>query len=99
MLPALALSLLFMWPPVTTTCRGEATEGITYEIAYVYAECPGWALDEPPACGRFAARVMTGDVTRWETAIGTPDPPVGAGYWYEVRARNAAGLWSDEPCL
>lgn len=98
MTPAI-LALLLMWSPVTETCMGQSTEGVRYEVAYVYFECPWRDLDEGPPCGRFEVRQDVGFSTRWETVIGSPDPPVGAGWWFEVRSRNASGLWSDGPCL
>lgn len=96
---SLLASLLLMWPPVVETCTGEPAAGVQYEIAYVYALCTNWQGDwEAVGCSRFEARVDVGYATRWETAIGSPDPPVGAGWWFEVRSRNASGLWSSDPC-
>lgn len=98
MLPAI-LAILFLWSPVVETCRGEATQGVTYRVSYVYAACTNLSGDwEAVGCSRFVAQVDTGYETRWETEIGQDDPPVGAGYWYEVTAVNALGHRSSEDC-
>lgn len=94
------LSFLLMWPPVVETCTGLPTAGVQYEVAYVYAECTNWQGDwDQVGCSRFEARVDVGYATRWETEIGHPDPPVGAGWWFEVRSRSALGVWNDGECL
>jgi hypothetical protein len=100
MLPAALLATMtILCSPVVETCLGEPTDGIRYEFSYRYWECARWGEDwDAPACPRFEARVET-EATMWETVIGSPDPPVGGGYFYRVRSRNALGLWSDDACL
>ncbi len=96
MLPLLA-SMTLLWSPAVETCQGVPTQGIRYEVSYAYWECPAWAQDWPPACGRFTATVET-EATVWETVIGSPDPPVGGGYFYRVESINSLGKRSDDPC-
>jgi len=94
----LILALVLSWLPVTLDCRGGPESGVVYEVSYLWRECPGYMLDEPPPCGTFTVRRMQ-EEARFETAIGNADPQVGAGYWYEIRARDGAGNWSGGPCL
>lgn len=92
MITALA-ALTLLWPAVTIDCAGGPESGVVYEVAYLYRECDQG--DDPPPCRTFAVRFETRD-TSWSTEMGSDPPPVGAGYFFEVRDRDGAGHWSDE---
>lgn len=94
---AALLSLTLLWSPVTIDCLGGPESGVVYEVSYMYRVCETVGLDEPPPCATFFVRFET-DETRWETTAGEPDPPPGAGYWYQVSDHDGAGNWSDDPC-
>lgn len=68
-----------------------------YEVNFMWRQCRNVAT-ATPVCSEFRVQLMQAE-TSWETIIGSPDPPVGAGYWYLIRARDGAGNWSDDACV
>jgi hypothetical protein len=87
------LALTIAWLPVVEDCLGLPEGEVVYEVSYLWRECRDvWT--ETPTCDVFAVKVLT-ESTEWTTVIGNEPPQVGAGYWYQVRARDGAGNWSD----
>jgi len=84
---ALLAALTITWPAVTLDCLGGQESGVVYEIKYLWREGDARFF----VCSEQAE-------TQWTTAIGSPDPPLGAGYWYEIRDHDGAGNWSNGAC-
>lgn len=74
-------------------CAGFFEDHVEYEVSFVSWEC--WDVEDD---GAFCAvqrvrRIQDETEARFfMSAV----PPVGSGYWYQVRSRDLAGHWSDE---